>query len=247
MKYFNQKALENLKHNIQRAPSGFRYGFVQNIFRGDVYEEIADTFPDVETFTLKEIEADKAGGGQKRFYVGPVYYSGGDYGATHKFSKLSDVWKGILLESVSDEFTILLKDTTGISFNSLCNFGFAYGREGSVQEAHLDGAVLKRKPLSATIACLLYLNREPSDISGTRVYDTDGKTVLFEVPQLQNSLLFFEQHPDAWHGFPEVPAGVDRRIVSLTYSDEPSPIRLNKSFIYSKMPLRAKKIIQKII
>jgi len=244
MKYFDRKALENLKRDVRRAPSGFRYGFAPHIFQEHVYEQIVDTFPDVNTFFLKDFDA---GGGRKRFYVGPVYYSGADYGSVRKFSGLSEIWRGIMAESASDEFVQLLNEATGISFNSVCNFGFAYGKEGSVQEPHLDGAVLKTKSISGPIACLLYLNKEPGGVSGTCVYDVDRKTVLYEVPDLRNSLFFFEQHPDAWHGFPEVPAGADRRILSLSYSDEPRPIRLNSSLAYSLLPLRAKKILQKII
>jgi len=244
MKYFNRKAIEDLKRNVRRAPSGFRYGFAPHIFREEMYEAITDGFPDVRSFRLKDIEA---GGGRKNFYSGPVYYSGGDYGSVRKFSKLSDIWRGIVAESASEEFVTLLNDATGIAFNSVCNFGFAYGKEGSVQEPHLDGAVLKTKSISGPIACLLYLNKEPGGVSGTRIYGTDRKTVLYEVPDLRNSFFFFEQHPDAWHGFPPVPAGSDRRLVSLTYSDEPKPIRLLESFIYSKMPLRVKKMLQKAI
>lgn len=243
MKYFDSKALERLKRDVRRAPSGFRYGFATGIFQEHIYEQIVDTFPDVGTFALKDIPA---GGGRKRFYVGPVYYSGADYGSVRKFSALSEIWRGIVAESSSQEFVSLLNDATGIRFNSVCNFGFAYGKEGSVQEPHLDGAVLKTKSIVGPIACLLYLNKEPGGVSGTCVYDIDRKTVLFEVPDLRNSFFFFEQHPDAWHGFPEVPAGADRRIVSLSYSDEPKPIRLHASPFYAKLPLAAKKLIQRI-
>ncbi len=241
MKYFNREALEKLKSEVRRAPSGFRYGFAPDIFRDDVYEAIVDGFPDVKTFALKDIDA---GGGRKRFYSGPVYYIGGDYGSVRKFSKLSDVWRGIVAESSSEEFVSLLREATGVRFNSVCNFGFAYGKEGSVQEPHLDGAVLKTKSISGTIACLLYINKEPGGVSGTRVYGTDRKTVLYEVPDLRNSFFFFEQHPDAWHGFPTVPAGADRRILSLTYCEEPKPVRLTGSLAYSLLPLRAKKFLQ---
>jgi hypothetical protein len=243
MKYFNQKALEDLKRGIRRAPSGFRYGFAPHIFREEIYEAIVDGFPDVSDFALKDIDA---GGGRKRFYVGPVYYSGADYGSIRKFAKLSEIWRGIVAEAASEEFVTRLNDATGITFNSMCNFGFAYGKEGSVQEPHLDGAMLKTKSIVGPIACLLYVNKEPGGVSGTRIYGTDRKTIHYEVPDLRNSFFFFEQHPDAWHGFPVVPAGADRRLVSLTYSDEPRPIRLHDSFLYDKMPLPAKKLLQRI-
>ncbi|HTK60510.1 MAG TPA: hypothetical protein VL283_04915, partial [Candidatus Baltobacteraceae bacterium] len=215
--------------------------------REDVYGRVMAGFPDVTAFRLKDLKENNAGGGRKRFYVGQEYYSGREYGASRKFAGLSDVWREIITEADSDEFKELLQDATGVSLNSICNLGFAYGKEGSVQEAHLDGAVSDMgKAISASIAGLLYLNRAPGGVSGTRVYATDRKTVLFEVPDLRNSFFFFEQHPDAWHGFPEVPAGADRRIVSLSYSDEPKAIRLNDSYLYAKMPLGVKRWLQRI-
>jgi len=247
MRYFDPQALERLKRDVRRAPSGFRYGFVRGIFREDVYEAVMAGFPDVTGFRLKDLKEGNAGGGRKRFYVGQEYYSGRDYGATRKFSGVADIWREIIAEADSEEFKSLLHDATGVPLNSVCNLGFAYGKEGSVQEAHIDGAVSDMgKSISASVACLLYLNKEPGGVCGTRVYAPDRTTVLFEVPDLRNSFFFFEQHPAAWHGFPEVPAGADRRIVSLSYSHEPVPIRLHDSFLYSKMPLRVKKLLQRV-
>jgi len=246
MKYFDRKALEDLKRDVRRAPSGFRYGFVTGIFREDVYAAVVDGFPDVSGFRLKELDEKNAGGGRKRFYVGGEYFSGRDLGSTRKFAGISGIWRAIMAEADSEEFKALLRDATGVRMNSICNFGFAYGKEGSVQEPHLDGAVGGRKAISASIAGLLYLNREHGGVSGTCVYAPDRKTVLFEVPDLRNSFFFFEQHPAAWHGFPEVPAGADRRIVSLSYSEEPKAIRLNDSYLYAKMPMGAKRLLQRI-
>jgi hypothetical protein len=247
MKYFNEKALEDLKRGVRRAPSGFRYGFVPGIFREEVYEAVVDGFPDVTSFRLKDLDEKHAGGGRKRFYAGPSYYSGAHYGSSRMFTKVSDIWRGIIEEADSEEFKGLLSDATSVPFNSICNLGFAYGKEGSVQEAHLDGAVTDmRKAISSSIACLLYLNREPGGVCGTRVYAPDRTTVLYEVPDLRNSLFFFEQHQDAWHGFPEVPAGANRRILSLSYSREPVPIRLRDDYLYGKLPLSAKKLLQRL-
>lgn len=243
MEYFDPKALTALKRGVRQAPGGFRYGFVSGIFREQRYAEIVESFPDVAKFRLVDM---MAGGGHKRFHVGETYYSGTDYGAIHQFSRVSDVWQAVLAEATSEEFMALLRDATGIRFNSLCNFGFAYGDGGCEQEPHLDGSAMKKKSISDSIACLLYVNRSPGGVSGTRVYDLDRKTVLFEVPDLRNGFFFFEQHPKAWHGFPRVPDGADRRIVSLTYSDEPKPIRLHRSRLYGLLPLSAKKLIQRI-
>lgn len=169
MKYFSKKALEDLRRDIRRAPSGFRYGFVRGIFREDVYAGIARGFPDVKAFRPVDM---MAGGGHKRFHVGETYYSGTDYGAIHQFSKVSDVWQAVLAEAASEEFMALLRDATGIRFNSLCNFGFAYGDEGCMQEPHLDGSAMKKKAVSDSIACLLCTSTRRRAASRAPAYTT---------------------------------------------------------------------------
>lgn len=78
-----------------------------------------------------------------------------------------------------------------------------------------------------------YCNGNKGGVSGTRLYANDRKTVLFEVPDMCNSFFFFEQHPDAWHGFPEVPYGTSRRLVSIAYSFEKPPIKLSKGIFHT--------------
>lgn len=225
LKFFNEKSVKELKNKAQTAPAGFGYGFSENIFKDDVYLELTANFPDVKNFQLVDKQS---GGGHKRFYVGPDYYSGKDWGAICHMKTLPKIWQEVLLESASPEFINLLSETTGIKFNSLCNFGFAYGNEGCVQEPHIDGAARPNdpSPIHSTIACLLYLNQKPGGSSGTCIYAPDRKTIIFQVPTLRNSMSFFEQHLNAWHGFPQVPKGEDRRIISLSYSRENNPITL---------------------
>jgi len=228
---------------IKVAPAGFRYGFVENIFREDIYEELAKAFPDVSLFTF----IDKpSGGGHKRFYVGPNYYSGKDWGCICSMKQLPGIWQEVLRESVSPELINLLQVTTGIKFNSLCNFGFAFGNEGCFQQSHIDGAARPgdSAAIHSTIACLLYLNNRAGGSTGTRIYAPDRKTILFQAPNLRNSMSFFEQHPDSWHGFPLVPKSEERRIVSLSYSQESQPLILKTSLTHR---LICKKNIKRLV
>lgn len=228
---FNPDSIKTAKDTIKTAPSGFRYGFIPNIFKEDVYEQLIASFPDVSTFKL----VDKpSGGGRKRFYVGPGYDANKNWGCVCHLSSLPQIWKDALHESSSNEFMKLLKDSTGVGFNTMCTFGFAYGNEGCMQEAHIDGAAREgdKSPVHSTIACLLYFNKEAGGVGGTCVYDIDRKTVLFQAPSLRNGLFFFEQHPDAWHGYPPMPPGADRRIISLAYSQESQPVTLRTSVFH---------------
>ncbi len=228
LKYFNSEAIAELKKMRRTSPYGFKYGFVQGIFKDDCYKELIRTFPDVKKFLLVDKQS---GGGRKRFYVGQNYYSGKDWGSLYKMRDLPEIWKNVIRESNSEELMKILSDATGVSFNSLCNFGFTYGDAGCMQEPHIDGAARlgDTSPIHGTIACLLYFNEEHGGESGTAIYDIDRKTILFQVPDLYNSFFYFEQHPDSWHGFPTVPKDIDRRLVSLSFSQEKNLIPVKES------------------
>lgn len=232
IKYYNVDAFKKLKEERKTAVRGFKYGFVTNVFKEDVYEELIKTFPDVTKFELVDKES---GGGHKRFYVGKNYYNGKNWGSIRHMSDLPEIWKEVLKESGSKELIKLVEDSTGVKCNSLCNFGFTYGDEGCIQGPHIDGAARPNdpSPVHATIACLMYFNKEKGGVAGTEVYDVDRKTVLFAVPDLRNSFFYFEQHPDSWHGFPRVPKGADRRLVSLSFSSDPKYIGLSNSVFHT--------------
>lgn len=245
IKFFNPANIKTI--NIRRDPRGFRFGFTENLFHEPVYEELSRTFPDVSKFKL----VDKmSGGGRKRFYVGPVYTAGVHWGCICHWDKMPRIWREVLLESTTPGFVNLFRESTRINFNTLANFGLTYGNEGCVQEPHLDGAVREEEygQIRSTIACLIYFNKEPKGSSGTAVYANDRKTILFQAPSMRNSLLFFEQHPEAWHGFPPVPSGEDRRLVSLAYGSTKKPINLKTSVLHKlTCPMRLKDTVKKFL
>ncbi len=247
LRLFNPNSIKLAKETIKVSPSGFRYGFIANLFYEDAFNRLTNTFPKIKGFSLVDKQS---GGGRKRFYVGPVYDTNKNQDCACHLVDLPKVWKDTLKESASTELMGLLKDSTGINFNSLCTFGFTYGNEGCVQEPHVDGAVREYdvNPVHSTIACLMYFNKEEGGIGGTCVYDIDQKTILFQAPSLRNGLFFFEQHPDAWHGFPMMPKGAERRLISLAYSQEKNPIDLKTSLAHQIVCVnRYKHFVKKLV
>ena len=240
IKFFNKQSFYNAKNEIRVAPSGFRFGFIPDIFEEETYSELIKSFPDVNKFKLVNKQS---GGGLKRFYAGPVYDSENDKGCWCGLSSsINKLWRDLVREADSTEFKDLLKEVTGVSFNSLSDFGFTYGNEGCVQEAHIDGEVRDLDNLRLpAIACLLYFNPNPDTIGGTRVYGTDRKTILFQAPHLRNGIFFFEQHPEAWHGFPVMPPGSERKLVSLAYNTKNPPVLLNSSIIHKLTCIKGNK------
>ena len=234
IEFFDVNSIEAAKKTFRTADSGFRYGFIPDVFKENVYRELMATFPDVSKFKLVDKMYKVVGGAHKLFYVAPhSYVVSKNMGCWCHLRSLPPTWRRVLQESVSPEFMSYLSDTIGVKFNSLANFGHTYGNEGCVQEPHIDGAIREdHGEHPSTLATLLYFNESPDNAGGTCVYATDRKTVLFQAPSMRNGMFFFEQHTDAWHGFPVMPAGAERRLVSLAYSLEESPIRLKNSLFH---------------
>lgn len=246
IKYFNPNSIETAKKKFMISGSGFRYGFIPDVFKEEVYRELMATFPNVKQFKL----VDKmSGGGHKRFYIAPYYEVSKNFGCWCHLRFFPRLWQEVLREAASPEFISFLSDAIGVKCNSLATFGHTYGNEGCEQEPHIDGAVREdRGEHFSTLATLLYFNEKPDNTGGTCVYATDRKTVLFQAPSMRNGMFFFEQHPDAWHGFPAMPQGAERRLVSLAYSLEESPIRLKNSLLHRITCVPSyKRLIKKII
>lgn len=236
MKYFDPNALSRLKLATVTTKTGVRNGFVDNILFADKYDELVGALPDPHTYTLVDKQS---GGGHKRFYVGPVYLSGKDFGSVYHMRQLPSVWQDFLKEAGSKEFIELLSGTTQIKFNSLNNFGLAYGDKGCVQEPHLDGAIRSgdTSRIKGNIALLMYFNKTADPVSATELYDVDRKTILAKGFTMRNSMFFFEQHVNSWHGFPTVPHGHTRHILSLAYSNEARHVPLSWSYLESVIPI----------
>lgn len=246
IKYFDINLIEAAKKTFRTSDNGFRYGFIADVFKEDVYQQLMAVFPNVKQFKL----VDKmSGGGHKRFYVASHYDVSKHFGCWCHLRFFPAIWQKVLQESASLEFISFLSGVIGVKCNSLATFVHMYGNEGCMQEPHIDGAVREdRGKYPSTLATLLYFNERPNNISGTCVYAADRKTILLQAPSMRNGMFFFEQHPDAWHGFPVMPPGAERRLVSLAYSLEESPIRLKNSLFHRLTCVPSyKRIVKKLI
>jgi hypothetical protein len=234
---FNADAIRALGEQTTRGPGGYRFGFVNDVLNQPAYYRLAREFPPVHQFQLVDKHS---GGGRKRFYVGPTYELGRDGGCTCGLHGISETWKELFLECASAELMELLGVSTGIYFNSLSSFGFAYGNAGCMQEPHIDGSVRPgdASPVHSTISLFIYCNPSSQRTGGTRMYAPDRESVLFEVPELRNGLFYFEQNALAWHGYAPLPPGIERRLVNFTYTFEESPVALRTSRLHRHVCIR---------
>lgn len=230
LKFLNEEALRSLRGEIRMAPAGFRYGFVTGIFKPGVYEELWSKYPPVEKFRYVEVVDDFKNPSTK-VYNGPRYGSREHNGCIDHLADLNPVWKEVLVELASPEAVQRLNEATGIAFNSVREFAFNYGKKGCEIKPHLDSSARTKDVYRTRIVCLLYFAPRPGGgPGGTLVYDKDRETILLEAPDLYNSMLFFEQHPDAWHGYKTITADAERRNMQVTYNLINRPVRIKTSF-----------------
>ena len=223
LRFFNSGSLSKLRDHIKVSPAGFRYGFLENVFREDRYQELVETYPPFSLFHFHE-------DGYKKVFEGPYYDSHDHAGCDHHLRVLPAVWQELLREAASDEFIQMFRKASGVEFNSLRNFSFKYGRKGCEIRPHLDQASRSKGPGASRLVSMWYFSSRPGGgPGGTAIYDRDRKTILFEAPVLRNSMLFFEQHPEVWHGYETIKDDSERHALALTYNQEPARIPIKDS------------------
>lgn len=231
LKFFNSEAISSIPPRIKVSPAGFRYAFVENVFQEPVYKELVRGYPPFGMFTYHEDAF-------KKVYEGPYYDSHDHHGCAHHLKNLSAVWKEVLREAMSEEFVTAFSQASGVPFNSLRNFSFKYGKEGCEIKPHLDQASLGKKGQSRLVSMWYFAGNAAGGPGGTCIYDTDRQTILAEARHLYNSMVFFEQHPVAWHGYKPMPAGADRYAMAITFNEENRTLGLNDSLWHNLFCLR---------
>jgi hypothetical protein len=223
MKYFQDSLFERIQTATKVTKTAVTCGFVDEVFTKEAFDSLIHSFPGQKEFTL--YDKTNSGGGRKRFYVGPEYVLSRNGTSAYHLRHLSPPWKQLFKECLSSEFIQALSRATNTDCNTLLNFGIAYSDAGCLQEPHLDGAVRAGGSLvgEGSVAVLFYFNEDPDPISATEVYDVDRKTILLKGTTMRNSMTFFVQHANAWHGFPRVPEGRTRKIVSVFYAQTTDP------------------------
>lgn len=231
MNYFNPTVFSRLKEATRVSHTGVRHGFCDEVFLPEVYEQLMKDFPNPQLYL--HFDKKNSGGGHKRFYAEPGFIAEKHGDSAYHLRHLPAVWKNLLNEVSSPDFLKTLSDAIGVETNSICSLGFAYGEKGSIMEAHIDGAIREGTLLrmKSNVAFLLYFNENSDPVSATELYDLDRKTILAKGTTMRNSWFFFEQHPNSWHGFPEVVGNHTRRVVSLSFSIVEHPIIPQWSFL----------------
>src|SRR3989344_3179050 len=136
MQFFNRDTFQNVKAHMIVTPAGFRAAFIQNIFLPDVYQKLVAAYPPLSNFRHFQ-------DAYKNVYEGPYYDSQEYRGCIAHFKTLDPLWEAVIKEASSEEFITLFSNATGVIFNTLRNFSWKYGKEGSEIKPHLDQAAMK--------------------------------------------------------------------------------------------------------
>ena len=226
MKFFNRATFENVGSRMIVTPAGFKAAVIQNVFLPEAYQKLLAAYPPLSLFNYHEDAF-------KKVYEGPHYDSQEYKGCIAHFAPLDPIWKELLLEATSEEFMNLFSKSTGVIFNTVRNFSWKYGKEGCEIKPHLDQAAMHQNVLRSRLVSLSYFAAKPGmGPGGTVIYSADRSKTVLEAQDLYNSMLFFEQHKDAWHGYKPMKQGEERRALAMTFNLEEQPTRIKTPFAH---------------
>ena len=226
MKFFNRATFENIPQKIKIAPAGFRIGFLSDVFQEDLYHKLLTAYPPFSLFTHVEDEF-------KNVFEGPYFDAKEHRGCKDHLSHLPSVWHELLLEANSQEFTSLFSNAASVPFNGVRNFSFKWGKEGNHIKPHLDQAAKSKNSARSRIVCMFYFGEQKGkNPGGTCIYAKDRETPILEADMLYNSMLFFEQHPDAWHGYKSLVGSEERKAMAITFFSDSHPPKIKTSMVH---------------
>ena len=193
-----------------------KWAFIEEFFVRDFYEQLYETYPkkdDSKTIQGVELSGRKlaTGGGTNWFYE-----SAEDTNAYRK-------WWTNGLESYAPHEDYVedpnFQKFSGVPINKPKAFRFLLLTPGGYQLPHVHNIG------PASLVFLLYFNKnwKKGDPGGTYITPDDTESnMIFEPYNLDNSVMIFQDGPNAGHGVRQITKDVERRALTITL-DQYSP------------------------
>lgn len=204
----NWDSVFNESENFQKN-SPFKFGFIENFFNSNFYNQLYQSYPSFETFT--------DGSNLTKTQLVSFW---GDCDETNNIvsdvedSKYSSTWNSFKHYAHSEEFLENIRKFSQVSVSKLKQFNFIGYRKGGFQLPHIHNVG------PTTIIMLLYFSKgwEPGDPGGTYLAsDTDESKIIFEPYNLDNTCAIFHDSPFSAHGVRYIKKNIERRGVQLVF------------------------------
>lgn len=176
----------------------FPFGFVEEVLIRDFYEKLYKTFPK-EDEKWHSVQ-DYSRSAKKRYFDLNKKNAlvGEDVDPT-----LSEEWRDFHHYLTTKEFIDNMSKYTGIQLTGLRQIAFINNHKGDFNMPHVHWEDSQSGPSSYKVTFLMFFAKDwpKGEPGGTYVSaNEDESSIIFEPPNLDNTMIGFKETPVSWHG-----------------------------------------------
>ena len=203
----NWDSVDNQSNSFKNQ-TPFRFAFIEDFFEREFYEKLFETYPKIdETWKITnhptKTQLIKYWNG-----IGPNEVVGYEDDPQY-----SEEWNKFKRYVQSEEFVEKIRKFSGVSVNKLKFFQFMSYTKGGFQEPHFHNVG------PSTLIIMVYLSKNWVKGSPGGTYmasDTNESSIIFEPYNLDNSVIIFQDGPQAAHGIRLITKDVEIRALQIT-------------------------------
>ena len=194
----------------------FPYGFVENFFQEDFYNELYNTYPKVDEDWHNVMTYDRSA---KKRWFGAADPNSEQKNADLEDPSLSIAWNQFFHYIHSKEFLDNMSEYSGIRLTGLTHFGFIVNEKGSFNMPHTHHPNEKKENYAYNLTMLIYFAKgwKHGEAGGTYLAsDEDESSIIFEPYNLDNTCVIFAESPRSFHGSRYMTQDAKRQSIQFT-------------------------------
>ena len=194
----------------------FPYGFVENFFHEDFYNELYNTYPKLDEKWFIPTDASRSA---KKRWFGTADYNSEQRNVDQEDSSLSVAWNQFFHYIHSKEFLGNMSRYSGIELTGFTHFGFIVNEKGSFNMPHTHHPTEQKKDYGYNLTLLVYFAKgwKHGDPGGTYLAsDEDESSILFEPYNLDNTCVIFAETSKSFHGSRYMTQDAKRQSIQFT-------------------------------
>ena len=194
----------------------FSYGFIENFFHEDFYNELYNTYPKLDEKWY--IPTDFGRSAKKRWF-GSADPNSDQKSVDLEDTSLSRAWNQFFHYIHSKEFLDYMSKYTGSKLKGFKHFSFMVNEKGSFNMPHTHHPTEKKEDYVYNITLLIYFAKgwKKGDPGGTYLAsEEDESSIIFEPYNLDNTCVIFGETPHSYHGSRYMTQDAIRRSVQFT-------------------------------
>ena len=190
----------------ERKPT--KWEFLEEFFVSDFYEKLYETYPKKDDSWFVESSNDKSA--YRKWWAGKK--DGNHISSDVEDPNFSESWNKFYHYLFSAEFLSNIRKFSGVPVTKTKTVTFMLLTRGGYQLPHIHNVG------SSTLILMFYFNKnwKKGDPGGTYVTtEEDESKMIFEPYNLDNSVIVFQDGPNAGHGVRRITKDVERRAIQI--------------------------------